>query len=65
MGKYSCEQNNTLNTALRTHLGAKGWVMSDWRATHSTSILDGLDQQMPGDSYMDTGTAERCCVNQV
>ena len=48
MGKYSCEQNTTLNLALRDRLGAKGFVMSDWRAAHSTSILDGLDQQMPG-----------------
>ena len=28
-----------------------GFVMSDWRAAHSTSILQGLDQQMPGDTF--------------
>ena len=29
----------------------KGWVLSDWGATHSTvkSALNGLDQEMPGD----------------
>ena len=26
--------------------------MSDWGATHSMSIMAGLDQQMPDDSYM-------------
>ena len=29
-----------------------GWVMSDWGATHSTSIMEGLDQEMPSDQYM-------------
>ena len=28
-----------------------GFVMSDWRAAHSTSIIQGLDQQMPGDTF--------------
>eukprot|EP00937_MAST-01D_sp_MAST-1D-sp2_P004548 g4548.t1 len=55
MGKWSCEQNSTLNTALRTDLGFEGWVMSDWRATHSTSIDDGLDQEMPGSDHMNSG----------
>ena len=26
--------------------------MSDWGADHSTSIMQGLDQEMPGASYM-------------
>ena len=26
--------------------------MSDWGATHSTSINEGLDQEMPGQSWM-------------
>ena len=26
--------------------------MSDWGATHSTSILRGLDQEMPGGKHM-------------
>ena len=29
-------------------LGFNGWVMSDWGATHSTSINQGMDQEMPG-----------------
>lgn len=37
-GTYSCENNSTLNTDLRERLGFKGYVMSDWGATHSMSI---------------------------
>ena len=55
-GTYSCENNATLNTDLRERLGFKGWVMSDWTATHSTSILEGLDQQMPGSSHFNQRT---------
>jgi beta-glucosidase len=31
--------------------------MSDWGATHSTSIMAGLDQEMPGASYMGPAVA--------
>ena len=30
----------------------KGYVMSDWGATHSTSIAAGLDMQMPDARFM-------------
>jgi len=50
-GVYSCEQNSTLHTDLKERLGFEGWVMSDWRATHSTSIKQGLDQEMPEGNY--------------
>jgi len=43
---YSCENNETLMTDLKTRLGFQGYVMSDWGATHSVSIEQGLDQQM-------------------
>jgi len=49
---HACENNVTLNTDLKGHLGFKGWVMSDWGGTHSTSILQGLDQEMPGGGHM-------------
>jgi beta-glucosidase len=45
-GRYSCENNSTLNEDLRGKLGFKGWVMSDWGATHNISIDSGLDQEM-------------------
>lgn len=49
---YSCENNMTLATDLKERLGFNGWVMSDWGATHSTSINQGLDQEMPGYGFM-------------
>lgn len=36
----------------KERVGFKGWVMSDWGATHSTSIMQGLDQEMPGNGSM-------------
>lgn len=48
---WSCENDQTLRQDLKETLGFQGWVMSDWGATHSTSILQGLDQEMPGGVY--------------
>lgn len=47
-GNWSCENNSTLTTDLRDRLGFKGYVMSDWGATHSVSLPLGLDQEMDG-----------------
>lgn len=35
-GVYACENPHTLTTILRERLGFRGWVMSDFLATHST-----------------------------
>ena len=45
-GKHSCENSWLLNDVLKTDWGFKGYVMSDWGATHSTidSANAGLDQ---------------------
>ena len=51
-GAYSCENNETLATDFKLRAGFEGWVMSDWGATHSMSINQGLDQEMPGGRYM-------------
>lgn len=48
---YSCENPTTLAKNLKKDLNFNGWVMSDWGATHSTSIQQGLDQEMPGSTY--------------
>lgn len=48
---WSCENNQTLNTDLRERLGFEGFVMSDWGATHSLSIEQGLDQEMGFDYH--------------
>jgi beta-glucosidase len=46
-GVYACESNYLLNEVLKQDWGFKGWVMSDWGATHSTvpAANNGLDQQ--------------------
>lgn len=46
-GVYGCESDYLLNQVLKNDWGFKGWVMSDWGATHSTvpAANSGLDQQ--------------------
>ncbi|RYY01711.1 MAG: glycosyl hydrolase [Gammaproteobacteria bacterium] len=46
-GHYACESDYLLNEVLKKDWGFKGWVMSDWGATHSTvpAANNGLDQQ--------------------
>ena len=45
----SCGDQMTLTQILRTELGFKGFVTSDWGANHSTLYLNaGLDMEMPG-----------------
>ncbi|MEV0400389.1 glycoside hydrolase family 3 C-terminal domain-containing protein [Actinoallomurus sp. NPDC050550] len=51
-GSYACENEQLLNSILKEQWGFRGWVMSDWGATHSAeAITKGLDQEMPGDAY--------------
>jgi beta-glucosidase len=50
-GLWSCE-NPTVLRELKHQLGFKGYVMSDWGATHSTSLMQGLDMEMPKDKFM-------------
>eukprot|EP01062_Namystynia_karyoxenos_P036582 TRINITY_DN2664_c0_g1_i1.p1 TRINITY_DN2664_c0_g1~~TRINITY_DN2664_c0_g1_i1.p1 ORF type:complete len:799 (+),score=300.59 TRINITY_DN2664_c0_g1_i1:102-2399(+) len=52
IGNWSCENSDTLRGDYKGRMGFKGWVMSDWGATHSASIARGLDQEMPGSTYM-------------
>ena len=37
---------------LKRDLNFTGWVMSDWGATHSASLMAGLDQEMSNERYM-------------
>ena len=46
-GQYNCEQPLLLNDVLRSQWGFKGFVLSDYGATHSMSILAGLDTSYP------------------
>ena len=52
-GDWACENDYLLNQVLKKAFGFKGWVLSDWGATHSTTkaALAGMDQEMPGSSY--------------
>ena len=47
---WSCENNSTLMRDLKIRMKYRGYVMSDWGATHSLSIEKGLDQEMPGNT---------------
>jgi beta-glucosidase len=52
-GDYACENKYLLEDALKKDFGFKGFVLSDWGATHSTAkaAMAGLDMEMPGDNY--------------
>lgn len=47
--EYACQNKETLAGDLKGTLDFKGWVMSDWLATHSTvnAMQNGLDQELP------------------
>lgn len=49
-GVQACENNHILKKLLREDLGFRGFVMSDWGATHDAvrSAKHGLDMEMPG-----------------
>jgi len=64
-GPYSCGNPETLNEILKKEVGFKGFVTSDWGATHATDFINaGLDMEMPGPlpvswngpSYFENGT---------
>jgi beta-glucosidase len=48
-GVYACENPDLLRDTLKREWGFKGFVISDWGATHSTqeAISAGLDQEQP------------------
>jgi beta-glucosidase len=46
-GVPACGNEKHLSV-LKDKMGFRGFVQSDWYATHSTSIKQGLDQEMPG-----------------
>ncbi|HEY8280376.1 MAG TPA: glycoside hydrolase family 3 C-terminal domain-containing protein [Bdellovibrionota bacterium] len=52
-GAYASENAYLLNDTLKKRWGFRGFVISDWGATHSTvaSALNGLDLEMPSGAY--------------
>jgi beta-glucosidase len=52
-GDFGCENAYTLSDVLKRDWGFKGFVVSDWAATHSTEQASaaGLDQEQPMADY--------------
>lgn len=52
-GTYASESPDLINHVLKSMWGFKGFVVSDWSATHSTvaSANAGLDLEMPSGTY--------------
>jgi beta-glucosidase len=52
-GDYACENSYILRDVLKREWGFKGFVISDWDATHSTEKASaaGLDQEQPMANY--------------
>jgi beta-glucosidase len=52
-GDYACENDYLLNEVLKKDLAFKGWVLSDWNATHSTvkAAKNGMDMEQPEDAF--------------
>ncbi|CAE7237313.1 bglB, partial [Symbiodinium pilosum] len=49
-GVHACSSPDLLLEDLKTAMGYKGAVMSDWWALHEFSATAGLDMEMPGNS---------------
>ena len=50
-GPYACGNPDTMTKILRNEIGFKGFVTSDWGATHSVAFINaGLDMEMPGNT---------------
>lgn len=65
-GIYACENSWLLNEVLKGEWGFRGFVMSDWYATHSSvkAALAGLDQEQPG-GYVFGGQRDRSLKDAV
>jgi len=52
-GDYACENSYLLTDVLKRDWGYKGFVISDWQATHSTAKASaaGLDHEEPGEIF--------------
>ena len=49
-GDFACGNKTTLTRILRDEIGFKGFVTSDWGATHAVNFINaGLDMEMPGE----------------
>jgi beta-glucosidase len=63
-GDWACENNYIMNDFLKKSVGFKGFVLSDWGGTHSTTkaVLAGLDMEQPGSGFL--GAALKTAVEK-
>jgi beta-glucosidase len=66
-GEHACENDYLLDRVLKKDFGFRGWVLSDWEATHSTvkSANSGLDQEMPGEDFFGGSLKQAIASGQV
>jgi beta-glucosidase len=58
-GQFVCGNAALLNGLLRAELGFRGFVTSDWGATHAAGFINaGLDMEMPGELRVGPGSEE-------
>lgn len=52
-GQWACESEDVLTGLMKTELGFRGYIVSDWNAQHTTanSANAGLDMTMPGSDF--------------
>lgn len=52
-GQWACESEDVMTGLMKTELGFRGYIMSDWNAQHTTvnSANSGLDMTMPGSDF--------------
>ena len=60
-GVYASENRHLITDVLKGDWGFRGWVMSDWGATHSTvaAAMAGLDQESGEENDADVAFGER------
>lgn len=57
-GVFACGNDSTLTKILRDEIGFKGFVTSDWGATHGATYINaGLDMEMPGEPEPGTSSS--------
>ncbi len=66
-GDWACENDYLLNQVLKKTFGFKGWVMSDWGGTHTTTkaALAGLDQEQPGSGFFGDNLKKAIAAGEV
>jgi beta-glucosidase len=59
-GDWACENKYLLTDFLKNGVGFKGFVVSDWGATHSTvkAAMNGLDMEQSGSKYFGAALKE-------